>query len=317
MRSKEQKYKLTVDVGNIGKRLDIFLANKLNLTRSAGKKLLKQEKVLLNSELIIDPQFRIREDDLFSVLIPNKPDNNELEAAKQTFTIAWEDEQVLVINKPSGLVVHPGAGHSQDTLANGIKYYLELKGETPLNDGRSGLVHRLDGPTSGLIIFAKNTQALDYISSQFSNRQITKIYIALVNKAFPSELVVNTEIGRDKFNRQKFSSRTDKKRISLTKFKNIFTTGEYSLIAAYPHTGRTHQIRVHLAESGFPIVGDNLYGGEKNSRLMLHAYYLEFFETKDSKLRLKADLPTDFYTSLISKDFNLDLLTNALKNIIT
>ncbi|MFW5702721.1 MAG: RluA family pseudouridine synthase, partial [Candidatus Dojkabacteria bacterium] len=188
--------------------------------------------------------------------------------------ILYEDKDFLAINKPTGLISHPAPGHNKKTLANAVKFYLNSKNEDNLGDERAGLIHRLDGPTSGVILFAKSPQGLWFASKQFANREVEKEYLALVRGEVESEFDIDMPIGRDRINRKKYSPRTSKPRVAFTKIEPIASSGNATLVLARPKTGRTHQIRVHLAESNHPIIGDGIYGKIRAKRLMLHAFRL-------------------------------------------
>jgi 23S rRNA pseudouridine1911/1915/1917 synthase len=219
----------------------------------------------------------VKADDELSLETSERHSQDMLVPKQSDLEIVYEDDSILVLNKPVGVSVHPGAAHYDDTLANAIKYYLQQKGEDLFGDDRAGLVHRLDKPTSGVLIVAKTPQSLWYLSRQFAERRVKKSYLAVVQGLAKPDFRVENKIGRDKFNRQKFSSRTNSGRQSLTDFHTIAVSEDkkFSLVEARPHTGRTHQIRVHLAELGLPILGDVSYGGERSERLMLHSYRLE------------------------------------------
>jgi 23S rRNA pseudouridine1911/1915/1917 synthase len=236
--------------------------------------------------------------------------------------IIYEDENLLAINKAQGIVVHPAAGHLKDTLANGVKYYLQKKKQDNWDNARVGLVHRLDAATSGVIIFAKTPEALWHLSKQFAERKVKKVYIALVQGCVKKKLNLSSSLGRDRINRKKISSRTKKPRIAYTEITPLLQdkSGKFTLVKAIPLTGRTHQIRVHLSEAGHKIVGDSVYGGKKNHCLMLHAYNLEFHtqtQVSGSKMQIKANLTQDFLDTLKQYDFlDKDFTQKDLRKIL-
>ena len=286
--NKKQNLKLSPDKANIGKRLDLYLAFAVpELSRSFLKRIIQTEQVKVNGVVEFHPQYRVQAKDQIELeYTPEISDASILPNEEVAFEIVYEDKDILAINKPIGLVVHPAAGHLDDTLANGIKSYLQSKGEDNFGTERAGIVHRLDKETSGLLLVAKSPTALWQLSKLFAEREMKKIYLAAVTINQPglvpvkleegAEFTIDSALGRSKFNRQKFSSNTDKARQATTIFKVLAVAGKSALIAAYPRTGRTHQIRVHLAENGMPIVGDIKYGGAPAGRLMLHAFRLQF-----------------------------------------
>jgi 23S rRNA pseudouridine1911/1915/1917 synthase len=187
--------------------------------------------------------------------------------------IVYEDDQVVVINKAQGMVVHPGAGNRQGTLANAILFRL---GCAVAGTVRPGIVHRLDKDTSGLIIVAYNDEALAFLSEQFKNRTVRKIYVAIV-QGVPKEPAgcIDQRIVRDSRNRKRFTVSQDQGKPALTRYRVIRSWGTHSLLLVRPRTGRTHQIRVHLRHLGNPVAGDAIYGvencGPRAGSLMLHA----------------------------------------------
>ncbi|MDC7126744.1 MAG: RluA family pseudouridine synthase, partial [Spirochaetales bacterium] len=206
-----------------------------------------------------------------------KEESKDIKAEKIELDIIYEDSNVFVINKPAGMVVHPAAGNYSGTMAQGIKYLLE-KDETDFSedDIRPGIVHRLDKDTSGIIIAAKNTAALNFLSAQFRNREASKTYLAIIN-GVPEQNKgrIETLIGRDKNNRKKMTWKTNTGKEAVTEYKVLSSYGDKSFMALSPKTGRTHQLRVHMLSMKMPIVGDPLYSRQKDdSGLMLHAYKL-------------------------------------------
>ena len=201
--------------------------------------------------------------------------------------ILYRDEDLAVIEKPSGMVCHSGAGVRSGTLVNALLYHLgPLQSVDPM---RPGIVHRLDKPTSGLLVVARNTRAHRELSQQFKSRKVTKIYLALVyGKPEPSVGTIDLPLGRDPVDRKRFSIRARRRRRAITHYSVAREAGPFSLLEVRIETGRTHQIRVHLAQKGYPIVGDTLYGGRRDTciapairskmpgRLFLHAHRLEF-----------------------------------------
>lgn len=216
-----------------GQRLDIVVSEALRCSRTTAKKLIQKSSVLVNSLAETHPNYLVKAADEITV--------DEAKADLISFTgnpeqiispeniplkILFEDKNLLVIDKPIDLVVHPAAGHHNDTLANAVKYYLQQKGEDNFPQDKAGLVHRLDGPTSGVIVVAKNPEALDFLSDQFAQREVKKFYLALVSGNFPLVAVSDSAIGRDRFSRQKFSSKLGNSRLrdAKTEFELLITT---------------------------------------------------------------------------------------------
>jgi 23S rRNA pseudouridine1911/1915/1917 synthase len=217
----------------------------------------------------------------------------------------YEDEALLVVNKPAGMVVHPGHGHSQGTLVNALlaRYPHLASGD----EGRAGIVHRLDRDTSGLIVVGKTEAALKHLRQQFKLRNVEKTYLALVHGRPPApEGIIEAPVGRDPRQRQRMAvvGEAARGRLARTRYRLREDLGEYSLLAASPETGRTHQIRVHLAWLGVPVAGDRVYGPERNvrrvrndlglERQFLHAWRLSFERPGSQEmLALEAPLPAD------------------------
>lgn len=213
--------------------------------------------------------------------------------------ILYENNSLVVVNKAQGLVVHPGAGNRQGTLANAL-LYRRMSNDYPGGGLRCGIVHRLDKDTSGVIIAAYDDKTLEYLSAQFKNRRVRKTYIALVKGIVPQDTGrIETSIGRDPKNRKRFCCVESGGKYALTLYKTLKRYDGYSLLMVRIKTGRTHQIRVHLKQLGFPILGDPVYGTKDkrfvHATLMLHAYKLSIRLPGEKKARkFKAPLPERF-----------------------
>jgi 23S rRNA pseudouridine1911/1915/1917 synthase len=230
----------------------------------------------------------------------------KLEAENISLDILYEDQRVVVVNKEQGMVVHPGAGNPRATLANALLYRRLLKERFPADSwqagNRTGIVHRLDKDTSGVIIAAWDEQALAFLSAQFKAGTVKKRYVAIVHGVPPSEGVIDSAITRDPKNRKRFTVAQSGGKPALTRYRLIRSWGAYSLLLVLPRTGRTHQIRVHLKSIGHPVAGDPIYGPGGNGRssgctpsLMLHAYSLEITLPGQAGPSLfKAPLPSRF-----------------------
>ena len=298
-------------------RLDKYLADNLNdFTRSQIKKIILSKNIKVNKKLINSASEKVKEDDLIEVSFPDKT-NNDLKPKKINLDIVYEDNDLIIVNKKSGLVVHPGAGNQDETLVNGLIYLYKNNLSNINGDFRPGIVHRIDKDTSGLIVVAKNNQTHNSLSEQFINHSIKRKYFALVWGVIrPLNGKIVTLITRSKNNRQLMavSERLGKKAITNYKTLKTFSSNEIprmSLIECILETGRTHQIRVHLAHKGNPLIGDKKYGKKKQKfkkinlrfekilssfdRQALHAKSLGFFHPVKKKfINFESKLPSDF-----------------------
>ena len=281
---------------DMGLRFDNVLAGAANITRSQAKILIDQGIAKVNGKSVKVNQ-KILADDKITWVLKAFPGEVPL-AEDIRINILYEDDYILAVNKPANLVVHPGAGNSTGTLLNGLLFYDEVFSHVE----RSGIVHILDKDTSGVIIVAKNNQIKDALQNQFKNRLVSKSYLSLVYGIPINNLRIENNIGRHKVNRKKQSVLKDggKKAISIIKIQEKFKNS--SLVRINIMTGRTHQIRVHLAHIGHPILGDTLYGRNKSDfigkelikRQMLHAQSLNILHPITNKdLLLEAPIPND------------------------
>lgn len=273
-----------VEEEDAGTRIDLFLAAKISegYSRTAIQRIICEGGVLLNNGPV-KPCHKAALGDSVRIILPEaKP--SQLIPQDIDFKIVYEDGDILVIDKPSGLVVHPGSAIKQGTLVNGlIRYTADL---SDINPSRPGIVHRLDKDTSGLMVIAKNNPAHLYLVKQFARQRIKKKYLALVQGVVElDEGIIDLPIGRHKkdFRRQAVSFIHSKK--AVTRYRVLKRFKETTLLELLPRTGRTHQLRVHLAHIGYPILGDVKYGKKTDfPRLALHAAELGFFHPKDNKL---------------------------------
>lgn len=261
-----------------GERLDRYLARELaDVSRSAVQKLIAAGSVRVNSEPARAGQ-RVEAGDVIECNFP-APQSVLPQAEPIPLDIVYEDADLLVINKPAGLVVHPGAGHDSGTLVNALLAHCPQVAQQ--GNERPGIVHRLDEGTSGLIVMAKNAPALEQLQRQFAGRQVEKVYLALLEGTLqPLQGVIEAPIGRNPRHRQRMAVVAAGGRPARTAYRVREHLGSYTLIEARPETGRTHQIRVHLAAIGHPVVGDSLYGRRHApfglQRQFLHAWQLTF-----------------------------------------
>ncbi len=294
--SADQIHVLSVEAGE-GGRLDRFVAARLTeLSRTTAQRLIDDGFVTLNGS-ICKASDKIGPGDVIVVRIP-PPAPTELLAENIPLKIVYEDADVVVIDKPAGLVVHPAAGHDRGTLVNALLGHIpDLEGIG--GEVRPGIVHRLDKDTSGLIVAAKNDRALQFLQDQFKSRTIKKMYLALVEGLVePREGIIDAPIGRSKTDRKKMAV-TPEGRSARTRYRvrQIYHQPDMSLVEAYPETGRTHQIRVHFAWLKHPLVGDNVYGRQKPivpiERHFLHAASLSFMLPSGKVRTFTSNLPDD------------------------
>lgn len=297
---------LTVQPDQTGSRLDIYLSRQIpDLSRSRAQKLIEDDCVFINQALCADKNYRLQAGDQVSVNIPY-PEEPGLEPEEIRLDIIYEDQDLLVINKQRGMVVHPAPGHSKGTLVNALlSHCSDLSGIGGVM--RPGIVHRLDKDTSGLLIVAKNDIAHRALSGQLKDRQLHREYIALVNgEVRPKIGRIEAPIGRHPRNRKKMAVLTGG-REAITRYRVLKYFDRYSLLKLILETGRTHQIRVHLAYIGYPVVGDPVYakGGpgklptELAAPQALHAWRLTFKHPRTAeRVQFSAPLPVEFTKTL-------------------
>ena len=298
-------------------RLDVYLSkNMKNYTRSFIKKLILQKLVSVNRKISTSPSLKIKKNDRIIVKIVKKREK-ELIPKKIKLNIIYEDSDILVINKPKGLVVHPGAGNFQNTLANGLVFRYKKNLSNINGDFRPGIVHRIDKETSGLLVIAKNNLSHSILSEQFSNHTIKRKYDCLVWGVIrPLNGRIETLIARNKNNRQLMTVSEINGKRAVTNYKTLKVfaskdTPKISLVECELETGRTHQIRVHFKYKGTSLIGDEQYG-KKNIKFKkinkqflenlksikgqaLHAKTLEFIHPTQKKwMSFGSNHPLDF-----------------------
>lgn len=300
--------KIIIPKDGEGIRIDKYLGDTISdLSREMIIKLIKDGEVLVNGKNV-KSSYKATEND--EVLI-NIPEPKEINIVPQDIplNIVYEDQDILVINKQKGLVVHPGNGNEDGTLVNAIMAYCKKDLSGIGGVIRPGIVHRIDKDTSGILIIAKNDKAHLNISEQIKNHQVKKTYIALVRGIVKeNEATINMPIGRSTKDRTKMAVDRNGKE-AITHFSVIKRYEDMTLLKVRIETGRTHQIRVHLSHIGYPIIGDNVYSNGRNKfnvvGQMLHSYEIEFTHpTTGEKMVLKAELP-EYFKNIIG-DVNLD-----------
>ena len=309
------KYLVNKNDNNL--RIDIFLSNKIKfLTRSFIKKLIEAKQLKINNKIITSASTKVKTSDKITINIINKFEE-KLVPKKINLDIVYEDKDILLINKPKGMVVHPGAGNFENTLANALAYKYKSNLSDVNGKLRPGIVHRIDKDTSGLLVVAKNNLAHSNLGNQFNKHSIKRKYQCLIWGVIrPLKGKIETLITRNKKNRQLMSTSeifgkkaiTNYKTIKIYNFKDI---PKISLVECELETGRTHQIRVHLKHMGSSILGDRQYGkkSQKFKKInksfldklnslegqLLHAQTLEFnHPTKNERVAYKSNLPKDF-----------------------
>lgn len=283
-------------------RLDVYLSEKLDKTRSAVKKLVEDKNVTVNGK-VEKAGKTLKEGDEITVVLPD-PVKLDLEAENIPLDIIYQDEDIAIINKPQGMTVHAGNGVHGSTLVNALLYHLDsLSGINGVI--RPGIVHRIDKDTSGLLVVAKNDAAHVSLSEQIKNKTCRRIYLALVEGVVKeNDGVIDTFIGRSDKNRTMMAVKSDGRR-AVTHYKVIRRYKDYTLMEFSLETGRTHQIRVHTKYLGHPVVGDPVYGYKTQKfRLngqLLHAFRLELTHPKSGeRMAFEAPLP-DYFRAVLAK----------------
>lgn len=285
--------------GSADERLDIILSDLLDdFSRSRVQSLIKDGRVRVAGSTVTKKAEKIPPGTRIQIQIP-PPVSSELAPESIPLDIVYENDDLLVVNKPAGMVVHPGAGHSSGTLVNAVLAYApEIEGVGGVK--RPGLVHRLDKETSGLILLAKNDRAHQFLQEQFQERKVDKIYQALVDGQPPSRKGrVEVAVGRDPMHRQRMAPVLEEDgKMAVSEYFTVKSFQDHTLLEVHILTGRTHQIRVHLAFLDCPVVGDTTYGRKKPSvdieRFFLHAGRLGITLPGESEKRwFEVDLPPE------------------------
>ena len=293
-----------------GKRLDAYIPSvDLDITRTSAQRLIEDGNILVNGKNA-KVSYKIQENDKISVEIP-KPKQIELKAQDIPIEIVYEDSDIIVVNKPKGMVVHPANGNPDGTLVNAIMAICKDSLSGIGGEIRPGIVHRIDKDTSGLLIVAKNDNAHVKMSEQIKNHEVKKTYIALVRGIFKeNEATIDMPIGRSTSDRKKMAVNKNGKN-AITHIKVLKRFDKYTLLQVNIETGRTHQIRVHLSHIGYPIVGDYTYSNGKNEfdviGQCLHAQKLEFKHPITQKdMCLEAELP-QYFKDILDKLKNREI----------
>lgn len=288
---------------DIGKRLDVFLHERMpEFSRSRLQSWIKEGRVLVN-DVSLRPAYLIRGMEQIAVHPAELPPL-KAQAEDLPVKILYQDEDVVVIDKPAGMVVHAGAGHNSGTLVNALLHHFESLSSIN-GDLRPGIVHRLDRETSGVLVVARTDRAHQSLATQFHDRKVEKIYLALVNGPMKAKTGrITAPIARDPIRRTRMTTKLASGRSALTDYEVLEEFKKASYLRVRIGTGRTHQIRVHLASIGHPIVGDRLYGAPSMdsglSRFFLHAHRLAFHSPSTGQLiTVESPLPPELNDFLL------------------
>lgn len=294
-----------VEQCDAGRRIDVYLNDETeDISRSLLQKLIEKGNILVNNNAV-NKNYKLKEGDCISVEIP-EPESLNIEPENIPLDILYEDSDVIVVNKPQNMVVHPAPGHYSGTLVNALMYHCgdELSGINGVM--RPGIVHRIDKDTSGVLVAAKSDRAHKSLTEQLSEHTMTRIYTAVVYNSFnDDEGIVDKPIGRSKNDRKKMAVVRQGGRNAVTHYKVLKRLGKFCLMEFRLETGRTHQIRVHMASIGHPLLGDEVYGPKKSpynlQGQVLHARLLGFIHPVSGEyMEFESDLPL-YFKNLIQK----------------
>lgn len=277
-------------------RIDKYLSEELDYSREFIQKLISNGLILVNDKPV-KASYKVEFNDNIVINEEEYKLDTDIVPVKMDIDVVYEDEYLMVINKPSGLVVHPGSGNYNNTLVNGLMYYTKNLSDIG-GDERPGIVHRIDKDTSGLIMVAKTNKAHEILADDFKNKRINREYIALLDGVFKnSSATIDAPIGRDKTNREKMAVTDINSKKAVTNMKVLKRYDNNTLVSCILETGRTHQIRVHMAYIGYPVHNDPVYNKKEADSFgqFLHSYKMSFIHpiTKE-KMSFLCPLPQEF-----------------------
>jgi 23S rRNA pseudouridine1911/1915/1917 synthase len=295
-----RQYFISVEDKDAGRRLDVFLmeyasAERIGISRTSLQRLIQSGNVSVNAVKSLKPHYKLKSGQQICLFVEDKK-TDTLKKEDIPLDVVYEDEDLAVINKPAGLVVHPAPGNYEHTLVNGLLY--RFKNLSDINPLRPGIVHRLDKDTSGLLVIAKNNAAHLSLVKQFSTHSIRRVYVAVVKGRVEfEENIIDLPIQRNPEKRKSMSVGFGKKsRYAKTRYRTLKRTAGSSLLELEPFTGRTHQLRVHLAYIGHPVMGDKKYGHDNDFiRMALHAKTIGFKHPANGEyVEFSSDTPREF-----------------------
>lgn len=291
---------MIVDINNIGKRIDKYLCDNTEYTRSKIQKMIETGNILVNGNKVKD-SYKVKEND--NIEITELIEETDILPENIPLDIYYEDDDLIVVNKPSGMVVHPAPGNREGTLVNALLYH--TKNLSTINTLiRPGIVHRIDADTSGLLLVAKNDRAHNILADAIAKKEVVREYIALVEGIIKEDTAtIDAPIGRDVNNRKKMCVTSENSKEAITHFRVIERLNNATLIRCKLETGRTHQIRVHMASIGHPLVGDLVYGHNKQKIKIegqaLHAKTLGFIHPSTREyMEFNSELP-DYFNDIL------------------
>lgn len=300
-----EEFSFTINIEDDNKRIDTFLSENLqDISRSRIQKLIEEEKILVNNKKI-NKNYKLKVNDEISVSI-EEPKEIDILPEDIPLDIVYEDDDVILINKPQDMVVHPANGHYSHTLVNALMYHCKdnLSGINGVM--RPGIVHRIDKDTSGILIVAKNDKAHQSLASQLENHSMTRVYYAIVyNNLKEDKGTIDAPIGRHPIDRKKMAVTEKNSKRAVTHYEVIKRFKKFTFIKLKLETGRTHQIRVHMAYIGNPLLGDTIYGKQKQPYKLLgqvlHAKVLGFIHPTTKKyMEFETPLPK-YFEALLNK----------------
>lgn len=295
---------ITADENVTGTRIDKLLSTEIdNCTRSFIQKLIENKNVLVNNKEV-KANYKVKPHDYIYISVP-EPELIDVTPENIPLDIVYEDNDMLVVNKKQGMVVHPAVGNYSGTMVNALLYHCKDSLSGINGEKRPGILHRIDKDTSGLLLVAKNDNAHLFLSEQIKAHSLTRAYKALVHGNIKDDTgTINAPIGRDEKDRKKMTITYKNSREAITHYNVLERFGEYTFIECILETGRTHQIRVHMSKNGYPIVGDKTYGIKtekfKLDGQLLHAYKVGFIHPTTKKyMEFESELP-DYFSAVLN-----------------